>query len=166
MTPQITNPPIQAERHLIEQSNPGPATTISSSALGLTHPKPIRILVLEDMLELAALLRENLLLFGFEVETAPDGATALRFLKNQSFDIALVDIDLPDISGFEMVERARATGYLRKTRVIFCTGGYVQERSAQALQIPGSRFMAKPFTIKKLLDTIADAAREQELARD
>src|SRR5579862_3688226 len=101
MTLQITNQPNQSEHHLIEQSNPGPAATPSSSAPGLTHPKPIRILVLEDMLELAALLRENLLLFGFEVETAPDGAVALRLLKEQSFDLALIDIDLPDISGFE-----------------------------------------------------------------
>jgi CheY-like chemotaxis protein len=40
----------------------------------------------------------------------------------------LVDIDLPDISGFEVVARARATGGLRDTRVVFCTGGCPEER--------------------------------------
>lgn len=67
-----------------------------------------------------------------------------------------MDIDLPDISGFEVVTRARDAGWLGGTRVVFCTGSDVEERMAQAGQIPCSYFIPKPFTMKRLLTTIAD----------
>ncbi len=118
--------------------------------------QPIHILILEDMAELAELVSEALRLYGFEVEIAPDSATALQLLRERMFHVALVDIDLPDMCGFDMVARARATGSLGQTRVVFCSGGDEQERGGRAQQFPGSSFLTKPFTIKRLLTTIAD----------
>jgi two-component system response regulator CpxR len=60
------------------------------------------------MIELAKLLAENLVLRGLEVELAHDGATALKLLQERTFQLALIDIDLPDMSGFDVVSRARA----------------------------------------------------------
>lgn len=114
------------------------------------------ILVVEDLAELAGLFREVLTLHGFEVQVAPDGASALRMLRERTFQLLLMDIDLPDFTGFEVVARARAAGLDQGTRIIFCSGGYVEERQSQALQFPGSTFLSKPFTIKQLMVTIAD----------
>lgn len=120
-------------------------------------PDPVRVLVLEDLKELADLYAQVLALQGFKVEVAHDGMTALQLMSQWAFDIALVDIDLPDLNGFEVVTRARAAGYIPKTRIVFCTGGCVEERLPKSQQFPGSYFVSKPFTMKKLLTTIADA---------
>jgi DNA-binding response OmpR family regulator len=125
-------------------------------------PRPIRILVLEDMIELAKLLAKNLVLRGLEVELAHDGATALKLLQERTFQLALIDINLPDMSGFDVVSRARASGLLPDTSILFCTGGDLEERLRRAAQFPGSQFISKPFTIKKLLGTITDALRAGE----
>ena len=110
-------------------------------------PKLIRILVLEDMVQLAELVREWLLLQGFEVEVVNDGATALQLLRNRYFDVALVDINLPDMSGFEVMARALASGCSRDTRVVFCTGHSPEDYLPQARQFPASSFISKPFTL-------------------
>ena len=111
------------------------------------------------MLELAGLFAEALRLHGFEVELSHDGLGAFNLIQTRVYHLGLFDIDLPDISGFEVVRRARSAGLLGATRIVFCSGGYVEERQSQALQFPGSVFIAKPFTIKKLLTTVADALR-------
>jgi CheY-like chemotaxis protein len=161
MNPQIDQT-VQAEPSHLEP--PNPRQKPHPSGLGdAIPPEPIRLLILEDMLELAELLRENLILQGFEVETAPDGATALVLLRERPFHAALVDIDLPDINGFEVVAQARAEGSLRNARIVFCTGGFVEERSLLAAQFRGSRFISKPFAIKSLLACIADVLQASEL---
>ena len=119
--------------------------------------EPPRVLVVEDMPELADLICEILMLHGFEVAIAPDGLTALDLLRNTSVQVALVDIDLPDISGFEVAERARALNCLQGARIVFCTGGDIEERRIKAQQFPGSQLLAKPFAVKGLLTTVADA---------
>ena len=114
-----TAPSSGVESGRLQYLNPGqscsPLLTLAETAL----PKSIRILVLEDMVELAELVSEYLQLKGFAVEVAHDGATALRLLGSRAFQVALVDIDLPDICGFEVVARARAAGCMRDTRIIF-----------------------------------------------
>jgi hypothetical protein len=53
-----------------------------------------------------------------------------------------------------VVRRAHAAGYLREARIVFCSGGYLEEREAQAREFAGSGFLAKPFTIESLMATI------------
>lgn len=134
-------------------SQPGDSSALAAPAPARSNP----ILVVEDMVELADLYRETLTLHGFEVAVAYNGATALKLLRDQKFQLALVDIDLPDLCGFDVVDRARAAGCLGRTRVVFCTGGYVQERLQRSIQFSESHFIAKPFTIEKLLSTVSDA---------
>ena len=122
-----------------------------------TLTKPRRILVVEDMRDLAELMREILTLHGFDVHVASDGVAGLRLLQAMSFNVALLDIDLPGMSGFEMAERACAAGWLRSQSIVFCTGGDIEERQKLAEEFPGSRFIAKPFAIKGMVATIAEA---------
>jgi DNA-binding response OmpR family regulator len=124
--------------------------------------KPFRILVLEDMVELAELVAEYLRLQDFEVEVVHDGTAALQLLESRAFHVALVDIDLPDISGFEVVARARAAGNLRDTRIVFCSGGCPEERLPLALQFWGSSFLGKPFAMQTLMTCIEDVLTASE----
>jgi len=65
------------------------------------------ILVIDDEADIRALLSETLALDGHRVHAVTDGAEALAFLRQQPFDLALVDIWLPGLNGLELVHRLR-----------------------------------------------------------
>lgn len=66
--------------------------------------KVFRILVVDDESAIRSLVSDALQLFGWEAVTAPDGATALQHLQQQSFDMILSDINMPGMSGFELLQ--------------------------------------------------------------
>jgi CheY-like chemotaxis protein len=113
-----------------------------------------RFLVVEDMAELADLLVQCLEALEIEVEVAATGEAALLLLSRGSFDVALVDIELPDTTGFEVMAIARESGWLRNTHVVFCTGSRSEEYRQRAARFSGSSFLWKPFTVQNLVKCI------------
>jgi DNA-binding response OmpR family regulator len=114
----------------------------------------LRVLLLEDNVELAELLRLVFEMWGFQPTVAHLGREASRLLEEQEFRLALVDIDLPDTTGFEVVAGALAQGSLQNTKIIFFSGEPSDGRVAMARQFPGSVFVPKPFEMQNLLALI------------
>jgi len=114
----------------------------------------LRVLLLEDNVELAELLRLVFEMWGFQPTVAHLGHEASRLLGEQEFRLALVDIDLPDTTGFEVVAGALAQGWLQNTKIIFFSGKPSDDRVAMARQFPGSVFVPKPFEMQTLLGLI------------
>lgn len=114
----------------------------------------LRVLVLEDNVELAELLRLMFEMWGFEPTVAHLGWEASRLLEEQEFRLAVVDIDLPDTTGFEVVAGALARGWLQNTKIIFFSGHPSNERVAMSKRFPGSLFLPKPFEMQSLLALI------------
>jgi len=123
-------------------------------------PQVLRVLVLDDNVDLAELLRSAFEMHGHQVEVAHCGHEALRLLAGQPFHLAMVDIDLPDISGFQVVAQAIAQGTLGNTKVLFCSGHHSHERTAKSGQFPGSRFLCKPFLMSQLFEGIQEMFNE------
>ena len=117
-----------------------------------------RFLVVEDMAELADLLVQCLEALEIEVEVAATGEAALLLLSRGSFDVALVDIELPDTTGFEVMAIARESGWLRNTHIVFCTGSRSEEYRQRAAVFSGSSFLWKPFTLHDLMKCIEGVA--------
>jgi len=138
LTSGLTSPPLAAPE--LEPYPPAPPA----------RHKP-RVLVVDDMVDLAELLVELMHLFGFDTEVACDGETALRLLSAGSFDAAIVDIDLPDTTGFDVVATASASGWLRRTRIVFSTGNRSGQYERTAARFAGSRLLWKPFAAQDLL---------------
>ena len=113
-----------------------------------------RALLLEDNVELAELLRLMFEMWGFQPMVANLGREASRLLAEQQFHLALVDIDLPDMTGFEVVAGALSQGRLQKTKLIFFSGYPSDDRAAMARQFPGSVFVPKPFEMQSLFALI------------
>ena len=113
-------------------------------------PQPLRVLVLEDNVQLAGMLKRFFTRKGHQPAVAHLGGEALRLLEGQQFNLALVDIDLPDTTGFEVVTQALAQGKLQGTKIIFCSGDPSAERVAMAGQFPRSVFLPKPYEIPDL----------------
>jgi DNA-binding response OmpR family regulator len=119
-------------------------------------PPMLQVLLLEDNVELAELLRLVFEMWGFQPTVAHLGREASRLLEEQEFHLALVDIDLPDTTGFEVVAGALARGWLQNTKIIFFSGEPTNNRVALARQFPGSVFVAKPFEMKSLMALIQE----------
>ena len=114
----------------------------------------LRVLLLEDNVELAELLRLIFEMWGFQPAVAHFGREASRLLEEQEFHLAAVDIDLPDTTGFEVVAGALARGWLQNTKIIFFSGDPTHDRIAMARRFPGSLFVPKPFEMRNLLPLI------------
>jgi DNA-binding response OmpR family regulator len=125
----------------------------SKAATSATVPR-LGVLLLEDNVELAELLCLIFETWGFQPTVAHLGREASRLLEEQEFHLALVDIDLPDTTGFEVVSRALAEGWLQNTEIIFFSGEPSDDRVAMAKQFPSSVFVSKPFEMQNLLPLI------------
>jgi DNA-binding response OmpR family regulator len=111
--------------------------------------KAPRLIVVEDERNLALTLVERLKKENFEVVHAATAAEARHEIDKRKFDLALLDVGLPDQSGFEVA------AYLRKaqpaTAIIFLTAFNSPEHRVKGLELGAEDYVTKPFHLKELL---------------
>ena len=128
--------------------------TAPSSPLHLHNP---RILVIDD----EPRIREACILVlsdkGFEVAAAPDGEIGLQMIKEKHYDIVLVDLMMPTISGFDVLSEVRS--HHPDTVVIVITGYATLEHSIEAMKKGAFDFIPKPFTPDQLRAVVDKSLR-------
>lgn len=107
------------------------------------------ILVVEDEVNLAQGIRENLEAEGFQVDVAFDGKVALEKILSTPFDLVLLDVMLPEMDGFTICESARARG--KEVPVLFLTAKSSVDDRIRGLEAGGDDYLPKPFHLKELL---------------
>lgn len=118
-----------------------------------------RVLVVDDEKTLRHFLRLNLQDQGYEVVEAADGQTALNFIEQQHFDVALVDLRLTDMDGLVIVRRLRQTS--PTTSVIILTAYATLDSAVEALRQGAHDYLTKPFNTSELLASVADGLARQ-----
>ncbi len=113
-----------------------------------TKPSVSRILVVDDDLEVADILREVLEEEGHQVFVAHDGASAVTLALTPRPEIAFLDFGLPDMDGVELAGRLRSDPATAGIRLIALTGS---EESARASAAGFERFLLKPVSLEALL---------------
>ena len=114
-----------------------------------------KILVVDDSEEVREVLRELLSRHGYTVVTAPDGESGLVELETRTFDLAMVDLGLPGISGLEVAHRLKQRW--PTTRVALMTG-YGDRMGPEDAQARGVDFvLAKPFSLDQLRSVVEHA---------
>lgn len=108
----------------------------------------IRILVVEDDQEMRSAIREVLLMCGFLVNTAADGAAALRLARRETYDIIISDIRLPGMDGFHVARSIRARAGFPK--VIFITAFPDWKVYEEAYEVGAWDVVLKPVSLKLL----------------
>lgn len=108
-----------------------------------------RILVLEDEKNVGATLVERLRKEGFEVAWATTLADARLEIGQRRFDLALLDVGLPDGSGFDAAEELRRSQ--PSTAIIFLTAYGAPEDRVRGLELGAEDYVVKPFHLKELL---------------
>lgn len=110
----------------------------------------VRILVTDDDPIMREFATVYLSTDTARVETADCGEAGLERLLNESFDIALVDLDMPGISGFEMIERIRATPRLSQLPIVVVTSNEDVASIDRAYQAGATSFVTKPVNWRLL----------------
>ena len=121
-----------------------------------------RILVVEDDGPTSVAMQETLAASGFLVDTAADGGLALEKIRKNRYDVAILDLMLPDSDGVLLHQKIRSTAPGRSTRVIFTTGFTDQPTVVEYLRRSANAFVAKPFRAAELLDAVRCALRDDE----
>jgi two-component system OmpR family response regulator len=116
-----------------------------------------RILVVDDEDNIQFLLRSALRHFGYDVDVAGDGRTALKAARSAAPDLIVLDVMLPDVDGFEVCRRLRADGI--DTPVLFLTARDSTDEAVRGLTLGGDDYVTKPFSLEEVM------ARVQALLR-
>ena len=107
-----------------------------------THPGGLRVLFADDEAHLRYLMQMELPRLGHEVTVCPDGATAIRSLEKGTFDVALLDIRMPGLSGIEVLGKIRQ--FSPETQVVILTGHATVDTAVQALRLGAFDYLTKP----------------------
>ncbi|WP_437590894.1 ATP-binding protein [Sorangium sp. So ce1000] len=117
---------------------------------------PRRILLVDDNLDAVELLAESLVAMGYTTRVASDGPSAIRIAEEFAPDVALLDIGLPVMDGYELARRLREQPEGERVRLIAITG-YGQESDFRRSRGAGfDRHLVKPIQIDRLMALIEE----------
>jgi CheY-like chemotaxis protein len=114
------------------------------------------VLVVDDEPDIALICRLALTLSGFDVDERDTGNAALEYLTHTTPDVVLLDLRLPDLSGWEVLDRLRDDGRLDRLNVILFSAHASAAQSA--VEAGCVSFIAKPFTPDDLVAHVTAAA--------
>lgn len=115
----------------------------------------IKILIVEDEEAIANLIRMNLVKAGYQCELAFDGEEAADKIAQKSYDLILLDIMLPKLNGYEVLEYAKSVDI----PVIFLTAMGETQQKVKGLRLGAEDYIAKPFEIAELLARVETVLR-------
>ncbi len=115
----------------------------------------VRILAVDDERPIAELLRLSLTRAGYECVCAYDGNEAVEKIDKEAFDLILLDVMLPGINGFELMDYIRSTGI----PVIFLTAKDAVSDRVKGLKMGAEDYIIKPFDVLELLARVEGVLR-------
>ena len=122
----------------------------------------IRILIVEDEKPIAELIRLSLRRAGYHCQCVYDGLAAADVLERERFDLVLLDIMLPGVDGFSLLEYIRPTG----TPVIFLTAKNAVNDRVRGLRMGAEDYIVKPFEVLELLARVDAVLRRYHKTSD
>jgi heavy metal response regulator len=123
----------------------------------------MRILVVEDEIKAAEYLRKGLTESGFLVEVANDGLDAKHLIKEETFDLVILDIMLPQLNGWQLLDVLRAKS---DTPVLFLTARDSVEDRVRGLESGGDDYLVKPFSYAELLARVRSLLRRGSTVKE
>ena len=123
-----------------------------------------RILIVEDDNNIRELLTTSLKFAGFSVSAAADGAAGLALASREEFDLAVLDVMLPDLDGFTLTRRIREGG--RELPIVFLTARDSIDDTVKGLTVGGDDYITKPFSLEEVVARIRAVLRRTKAADD
>ncbi|MEE2641384.1 MAG: response regulator transcription factor [Planctomycetota bacterium] len=118
-----------------------------------------RVLLVEDEENIALGIKFNLEAEGYEVTATGDAADALTTFRSSRFDLVILDIMLPGVSGYSICESIRESN--RQIPVLFLSARTLPEDKAKGFDVGGNQYLTKPFELDELLSRVRNLIRFQ-----
>jgi DNA-binding response OmpR family regulator len=123
-----------------------------------------KILIVEDEQAMLIGLRDNLEFEGYEVDTADRGDDGFKKLQANAYDLVLLDVMLPGMSGFDVCKKSRAQGI--ETPIILLTARGEELDKVLGLELGADDYVTKPFSLRELLARIKVILRRTSNGRN
>ena len=128
-----------------------------------TGPR-IKVLIAEDEEHLGTILEQFLLGRGYQVTVTRDGASALAALRSEAYDVALLDIVMPEMDGLEVLRHIREEP--NHPEVIIITGNGTIETAITAIRLGAYDYLSKPYRMAEIDVLVRRAWERRELAHE
>ncbi|MEV5710598.1 response regulator [Actinoallomurus sp. NPDC052274] len=122
-----------------------------------------RVLVVDDEPQIVRALRINLRARGYEVDSAPDGRTALDLAARRRPDVVVLDLGLPDMEGAEVIKGLRGW---TSVPIIVLSARHASEEKVETLDVGADDYVTKPFGMDELLARLRAAVRRAAPAEE
>jgi DNA-binding response OmpR family regulator len=122
-----------------------------------------KILIVEDEQQMALALKDNFEFEGYEVSLAFDGESGLKFGLEGCFDLIILDVMLPKISGFEICETVRKQGVI--TPIIMLTARSTDYDKVRGFDYGADDYVTKPFSLIELIARVKAVLRRGTIQR-
>lgn len=158
----------RSDSHARKLSSPRLAETAAVAAAplrGLAQVTPGRLLVVDDDPDNRDVLSRSLERHGHQVDTANDGQTALKLMRETSFDLVLLDILMPDLDGYEVLSEIKRATPLQHIPVIMISALNEVQSVVRCIEAGADDYLAKPFDAT-LLQARIGASLERKRGRD
>jgi DNA-binding NtrC family response regulator len=119
-----------------------------------------RILIVDDDENIRKVLATILKDEGYEVDTAATARKGMEKARKHSYNLALIDVRLPDMEGVQLLTKLRPT--TPRTRKIIITGYPTLQNAVQAVNKGADAYVMKPFDVEKILKTIREQLNDQQ----
>jgi DNA-binding NtrC family response regulator len=129
----------------------------------MTPASSIRVLIAEDERPLARILADHLTSCGHTVSVAHDGRSALRTLTEESYDVALLDVVMPEMSGLDVLRQVRWQP--NAPEIVMITGNGTMETAITAMRLGAYDFLTKPCRLAELEVIVRRANERRTLVR-
>ncbi len=116
-----------------------------------------RILIVEDEPSMSQGLKDNLEFEGYEADIAANGADGLGMLLSKPYDLVLLDVMMPEMSGLDVCRKARSQGV--NAPIIFLTAKSEEVDKIVGLELGADDYITKPFSLRELLARVKAALR-------
>jgi DNA-binding response OmpR family regulator len=117
----------------------------------------MRLLLVEDELEIRRFLKHALAESGYQVDSAGDAGTAMKFAADTVYDILIVDLGLPDQDGIDLILALRRVGV--KAPVLILSARRSVDERVKGLEEGGDDYLTKPFALAELLARLRNLLR-------
>ncbi|MGA0334283.1 MAG: response regulator [Kiritimatiellia bacterium] len=126
--------------------------------------RPLQVLVLDDDEKILRLLKIFLRQLGYQVTTAPNGREGIQMMLETSFDLIIVDVQMPVVDGLEFAREALRLWPWEK--IIFCTGNLTREVERQARSLGIDYILEKPLSFNTLEKAIQEICGSEDAHTD
>jgi len=142
--------PVQVAADLAAKSS----ASQKSTSPDLQKPRP-RVVLVEDARYFREMIRDVLAPLNPDFHEAADGVEGLRIIEQYRPDLVILDLNLPEMNGYELMKAIRARTSLRNTRILAMSGVFRKEVDQDAAQQAGAdEFIGKSFTPDFLLERV------------